>query len=355
MPTLNPGQYPVAQPLFENLSAYHLCGWAVLCGTAPGEVWLDDLDRPRVGVVESSEGCYLAGDPGHRQAHAAIREVIPPFAYLICDPPEWEQALPLVWSNPAARRHERQHYVFRASAAPGWRGSLPSGMRMRLVDRDFFELEYLQNFRSVADWVGGWRSREDFLERGVGAVIVQGDTIASWSVMDCALNDRCEIGVMTAMGFRRQGLAKAVVSAVLEACLARGYHEVGWQCLRNNKGSVATALAVGFKKERDYLAFSDFLPAESAGDMTAAEYSDWAEHYEHFLPEPTWAFMAVQAWSLAGRPDRAVENLRHLHRLGWKSSPEWIVGYWRLNGLRGNEEAEWLMKEITGNNDETVL
>ncbi len=93
MPILLETQYPVARPLFPNLSRFHLCGWAVLHGAAPGSLWVDDANQPRVGVLESSEGCYLAGDPGCTAAYTEIKKAMPPFAYLICDPPAWEQAL----------------------------------------------------------------------------------------------------------------------------------------------------------------------------------------------------------------------------------------------------------------------
>ncbi len=72
------------------------------------------------------------------------------------------------------------------------------------------------------------------------------------------------------------------------------------------------------------------------------------EHYERFLPEHTWlAFMAGQAWTLAGSPERAVENLRLLRQAGWKARPEWINGNWCLDNLLGDEEAVALLKEIT--------
>jgi RimJ/RimL family protein N-acetyltransferase len=339
MPKLDPDHYSMIQPLFQRLSVFHLCGWAVVNRAAPGEVWVDDVDHPHVAVVEASEGCYLVGDPGYTPAYAAILEAIPTFAYLICDPTEWEQLLHLVWSNPAARRHAREHYTFRGLPAPSWRERVPEGMRLMPVNADFLQLEHLENFSSINAWVGGWRSREDFFQRGAGAALVQGNTITSWSMMDCALDDRCEIGVITDMRFRRRGLGKLVVSAVLEDCLSRGYREIGWQCLHNNTGSKAIARGVGFEKERDYLAFSGFLPAESAGDLTTAEWADWGEHYERFLPEPTWAFMAVQAWSMAGQLERALENLHLLNQIGWKPRPEWVNGNWRLDPLRSNEEA----------------
>jgi hypothetical protein len=146
------------------------------------------------------------------------------------------------------------------------------------------------------------------------------------------------------MNLRRQGLGKLVVSATIEACLKRGYREIGWQCLTSNLGSQAVARRVGFEKERDYQAYNSWIPAESAGDLLKEDYEDWALHYErHSQEEVMWAFLAAQAWALAGSSQRALDNLRIVQQAGWKARPEWIQNNWRLDSLRGNPEFQALV------------
>lgn len=347
MPLLEPQQYSIAQPLFEPFDSYHLCSQAVLAGTMPGQVWVDNLSYPRVGFLSSSEGQYLAGDPECTKAYAELREIIPYYAYLLVNTLDWEPVLQQVWKNPAARRHYRQHYLFCQKEAPAWRKHLPEEVRVVHVDKDFFKLSHLENFDAVEDWIEGWGSRENFLERGCGTCLVIGETIASYSLMDFGVGDRCEIGIVTDISHRRQGLGKLAVSATVEACLAQGYREIGWQCLRSNAGSIATAKRVGFTWERDYVAFSNWIPAESAGDMTPEAYADWAEHFERVSQkEVGWAWEAVQAWALAGDTQRAVENLRRLREAGWKAHPEWVQGNWRLTQMWVVKEFNQLMAEV---------
>lgn len=347
MPLLAPEQYATAQPLFEPFAPYHLCAQAVLAGTLPGQVWVDDLAHPRVGFVSGSEGQYLAGDSECTSAYAELREVIPYYAYLLVDTLDWEPVLKQVWKNPAARRHDRQHYLFRQNAAPAWREHLPEGVRAVSIDEGFFNLTHLENFGAIEDWLEGWGTRENFLARGCGTCLVVGETIASYSLMDCALRDRCEIGIVTDIRFRKQGLARLTVSATVEACLARGYREIGWQCLRSNAGSIATARRVGFDWERDYVAFSNWLPAESAGDLTPEAYADWAEHYERVSQnEVGWAWLAVQAWAQAGQAQRAIENLRRLRESGWKAQPGWVEGNWLLSQMWEIDEFKRLIADV---------
>jgi len=348
MPILEPQQYSVAQPLFAPFDSYHVCAQAVLKGTLPGKVWVDNLAHPRVGFLSGSEGQYLAGDPGYTSAYAELREVIPYYAYLLVDTLDWEPVLKQVWKNPAARRHHRQHYLFCQKEAPAWREYLPEGVRAVNINVDFFKLDHLENINAIEGWLEGWGSRENFLELGCGTCLVISETIASYSLMDFGVGDRCEIGIVTDFRYRGQGLGKLAVAATIEACLSRGYREIGWQCFRSNAGSIATAKRTGFTWERDYITFSNWIPAENASDMTPEEYADWAEHYERVSQNDVgWAWMAVQAWALAGQPQRAIENLRRLREAGWKARPRWVQGNWRLKPMWEVEEFQQLMAEVT--------
>ena len=347
MPYLEPHQYPIAQPLFERLGQFHLCSQAVLSGMHPGKVWVDDSDHPRVGLLTGPEGTYLAGDPDLPESFAELREIFPYHANLLVDPLDWEPVLDQVWKSRAVRRHYRQHYVFRQAQAPAWRDQLPEGFRAVRVDADFLKRTHLENFGQVEGWMEDWHSPEYFFEHGSGVCMVCGETIASWSLMDGAVGDRCEIGIMTDPKFRRRGLARLAVSALLEDCLARGYRQIGWHCLRSNAGSIATACRVGFVKERDYVAFSHWLPAENPGDMPAEEYVDWAEHNERAgQSEVWWYFQAAQAWAVAGTPQRALENLRRVIEGGWKARPEWVHHNWRLDSIRAMPEFQELIVDL---------
>lgn len=349
MPYLEAQQFVMARPLFRAFDAYHLCVMAVLAGAAPGKVWVDDVAAPRVGFISGAEGCYLAGDPTYRPAYAELRGVIPHFAYLICEPAEWEAVLVgatpgEVWTNAAALRHERQHYVLRPADTPGWqlmdwRSRVKEGMRVAPVDAALIAQDSLVNHEDVMEWVDGWHSREDFLEHGLGSCVIVDHTIAAWSLTDCALGSRCEIGIMTDAAFRRRGLGSLAVAATIEACLARGLREIGWQCLRSNAGSVAIARRMGFQLERDYLAFSAWLPAENPGDVRPAEFEEWARHYERAdKVQPGWNFLAAQAWASAGRVEQALACLWRLQETGWKGQRGWFEDSWHLDSIRSLPE-----------------
>jgi RimJ/RimL family protein N-acetyltransferase len=336
MHELERDRYAAASFLFAALSTYNLAAAAVLGGTAPGQVWVDDPAEPRVALIRSPEGYYLAGDAGRALAYSALKETLPHHAYLIVDPPAWAGVLDRIWVNRAARRHPRLHLVLRSFCLDGWRDGVPAGYCVVPVDADLLARTELKNHDQVAGWVDGWPSTEDFLCKGFGycALCNREPAIAAWCIADAVLGARCEMGVTTDPAHRRRGLAAAVASAAVEHCLERGFAEIGWHCLASNVGSQAVASKVGFEIERAYDGYSSFLPAENPADLTVNEYRDWALHYERLTGEGLgYSFHAAEAWAMAGEPERALAYLRRLPEMGWRGRPEWVAHNWRFDSL----------------------
>jgi RimJ/RimL family protein N-acetyltransferase len=341
MQQLEREQFALAQPLFAELAAFNLSVEAVLAGTAPGEVYVDDLKNPCVAFAITPEGHYLAGDAEQEHTFPALKELVPPRAYLTFSPDRWEAKVRQIWVNQAARKHSRQHLHWVSQRIPNWRELIPDGFRVVRIDRALLAQRELKNHDVVVERVGSWHSQEYFLQHGFGFCVLKGDTIASSCIADCVVGDKCEIGIATDSHYRRRGLATLAVAATVETCVANGFNHIGWHCLQSNVGSIAVAEKVGFAKTRDYFAYSSILPTENVADMTVAEYEEWAVHYERFIPENfVYGYDAARAWSLAGNQARALVHLRQIFDLGWRGRPEWLARYWVFASLRGIPEFE---------------
>jgi RimJ/RimL family protein N-acetyltransferase len=347
MQRLEGDQFGLAQPLFTELAAFNLSVEAVLVGTAPGEIYVDQIDNPRVALAFTPEGEYLAGDADVEAAYEGLQETISPRAYLIFHPDRWETKLGQIWVNQAARRHARQHLRFERARIPDWRHRIPAGFQLVQVDRAFLARTDLKNHDTVVDRLGGWHSVDYFLQHGFGLCILEGDTVASCCFADCVVGNQCEMGIATDMAYRRRGLATVVVAATVEYCLANGLTQIGWHCLQSNVGSRAVAEKVGFAVDQEYFAYSSVLPAESAADMTLDEYEEWANHYERFIAaDYAYGYDAAAAWALAGDPARALAHLQTLLDHGWKDKPEWLERDWPFASLRGMPEFETMVARL---------
>ncbi len=350
-------QYPVAKPLLAELAAFNLSVEAVLAGAIPGEVYVDDGEHPQVALAMTPEGEYLAGDPARSASYAGLKEVMPLWAYLIVHPQEqgWQDVLGEIWVNPAARRHDRQHYLYQGGPAPAFHLNVPEGFELAPVDASLLARTSLINYEAVKDWVGNWGSPEYFYEQGFGFCLIKENTIVSRCIADCVVGDASEIGISTVAGYRRMGLAAVVASAAIDHCLTHGIQSIGWHCLSSNAGSIAVAKKVGLAKERDYFALSAVLPTENASDMSATEYADWAGHYEQFTGEgQVYVYRAAVAWAMAGQLEKAQAHLQALLDMKWEGQPDWLEKNWMFDAVRGTDEYAALLESVRGNIKEDV-
>jgi RimJ/RimL family protein N-acetyltransferase len=349
---LEPTQFTSLRPLFREAEAFNLSVKAVLMGSAPGEAWADDAERPTLGFVNTSEGHYVSGDPNRTDLFDDLRATIPDWAFLQVFPAAWARALPRVWVNDVARPHARQHYVLRELRLRDWRERLPAGFEVRRIDAALLGQPW-HNLNVITRWIGNnWRSQDDFVANGFGFCVVDAaaQAIVSCCVADCACGDQAEVGIKTDAGYRRRGLASAVVAATVEHALAQGAREVGWHCVASNAGSIATAQKVGFAKERDYVAYNDQLPSENAPDLSPAGYAEWAAHYEQFVADkPVYALHAACARALAGHNAQAIQRLRRALATGERFGADWLLNHWSFAAINHTPEFQAIVAEVRAN------
>ena len=101
-----------------------------------------------------------------------------------------------------------------------------------------------------------WRSKSDFLENGFGVCIFD-NTNNPLSICYSAsvANGIAEIDIITRPEYRNNGLAKIVTSEFIKLCFAKMIAP-NWDCFEENKGSLKTALSVGFSLKKEYIFLS---------------------------------------------------------------------------------------------------
>jgi RimJ/RimL family protein N-acetyltransferase len=90
-----------------------------------------------------------------------------------------------------------------------------------------------------------WQSPETFQQNGMGFCAVCGDIPAGWAFSAAVSDNEIDIGVETAAEHRRNGLAEACASAMIQEILRRGKTPV-WACAGQNAASAALACKLGF-------------------------------------------------------------------------------------------------------------
>lgn len=257
---IDPPDAARAMPLLTGLG-HQLSAAAVLAGTMPGLALVDDAVKPSSVFVSSPEGIFIGGDPTDGFA-AAVRERLAATyvperdgdLVVSFDHADWERLASAMVPELAPFRVPRRHYLLRMDQ-PRRRPSPPAGVRIVPIDAALLRHARLPDH--VRSWIdGNWGGEANFLARGFGVAAVQDERIVSWSVADCVLADRAEIGIHTVPECRRRGLATQVTAAAVMDAFDRGLAQVGWHCNEDNPGSYRTAEAVGFTLHRRYHYFT---------------------------------------------------------------------------------------------------
>ena len=332
---LLPSQFPLVRPFFDPYVDHFTCAYAVLGGNSPGQVWVDDLDHPQVGLINAWEGFHLFGDPACQASYPGLRAALPPTAYLLCQPAAWAEVRSQFWNDSMARIHPRCHYRWRGPQWSAWRSALPPEYEFVAIHAEGRDIPALMEHHEVTDRLNGWFTPEACFNEAVGYAFLHQGKVVTVCMSDCTLGERIEIGIWTASAHRRRGLAALAAAATVEACLRKGYTHIGWQCLANNIGSRSVARKVGFELDCECIALSSSLPTENPGDLSPAECLDWALHYESAPPEDTRScYRAAATRALLGQPDLALQHLRRLLSLPWSGSPDWFDEDFRFDSLR---------------------
>jgi RimJ/RimL family protein N-acetyltransferase len=252
----------VVAPLLTGLD-HQLSVAAVLTGAMPGAVFVDDPVRPSAVFVHSPEGNFVGGDPTNARFVADLREHLAATfvperdgdLVLLFDHDGWQSVAQAIAPDLVILAVPRRHYLYRGEH-PRPRLNPPPGYRIAPIDAALMRL-LRQVPSQLRDWMdGNWGGEDGFLARGFGTAALHGEVIASWSLADCIVADRAEIGIHTAPEYRRRGLASQVASAAVAIAFDRGLTQVGWHCNDDNAGSYRTAEAAGFTLQRRYQLFA---------------------------------------------------------------------------------------------------
>jgi len=343
---LRENEYESARPVIEGVE-HALAAQAVIEGTCPGSVYVDDVAAPETVFASTPEGHYLVGYEHNEAFNRALQELIAEtilpqgneagwwYFLLHYFPNSWEEKLDVMFEERRVVKDYQEFYRFREQRVD-WKDGVPAGFCMRRVDGDLLGRSDLRNINRVKGWAeGNFGSIEKFLKRGFGFCLLHGDDIVSWCIADCVSGSRCEIGIHTDERYRRRGFATLTVAAAVDYCLANGLTHIGWHCWSSNFLSAATARKVGFEKVLDHHAFHvwfnevDSLLVNGNIRFMREQFREAAEWYEeafrvleaasqdtlgsHLLSEKRDAvryyYQAASAWALVGERDSALRNL----------------------------------------------
>ncbi len=260
------------QPLFAPFSFHASCA-AVLNGTNPGRILVDDPLDATAGFVLSPEAAYLSGDADNMAFCRSLGSYLRDLKNLgvaiwhlefVVSSDRWRHRLDEIARAGEVVSTSRRHYL--CSNVDDVR-PLPrpeEGVTIRPIDQALLDSGTFSLPNHIVSWIGNnWGSRSHFLSAGFGVVAICGGEIVSWSVADCRAGDTCEIGIRTAPEWRRRGMGSFTANGAVQHAFSSGLRHVGWHCPEENVASQRTAERAGFSVERKYNTYRIREPKDS--------------------------------------------------------------------------------------------
>lgn len=215
-----------------------------------GEAWVDDLENPTAAEITVSIFTFYAGDHTSPAAEEMLNN-IQEDVLIITESEGWKQKLETVhiaaFEKYSRYRFEHSAEYFDRTHLENLVAQLPEPYVVKKIDQSVIELPSLHQLSQ--DFTGNFESKEDFLIRGIGYVVMREDKVVSGASSFSIFDDGIEIEVATYPDYRRKGLAAVASAALILGCLDNQKYP-SWDA--DNWSSVKLAESLGYKMKEAY-------------------------------------------------------------------------------------------------------
>lgn len=364
---LQPIDYSGAR-LVHNEMEIHLAVKALLEGSSPGEVYVDDPVNPKSVFAWTMHRFFLAGAFDNNAFNARVKVLFDQTIYpkarqmgrdgftLYYAPDGWGDVIQKdILFGKYPLQEMRQYYVFK-DFKHDWRSMLADGFSTLPVDEELLAKEHLKNLDELIEETQSERpSVEAYLESSFGTCVVHQDELVSWCLSEYNCAERCEVGIETQRDYQKRGLATITASALIEKAHSEGITEIGWHCYAGNKPSSATALKIGFEKVSDYPVFWAMfdeainMAVNGNSKFEQKAYKEAVEWYQRAInigEVPAWMYWnTASAYAHLDDKESAFNNLNLAVDKGFRDA-EYYQNSPHFERFHGTQEWEHVMDRL---------
>lgn len=210
-----------------------------------GRAFVDDLERPTAWRITVGPFWYFAGDAGGPGGRALMQE-FPAYNLLMPSPPEWVDAARERFGDKlvAFPRYGFSADTLSEAHLSAVLDNSPHRDRVLRVDADL--LARPDNYVAFDDF----DSPADFLERGIGYTLMEGDKLTGAAYSSLVCNRGIEVSLFVDEQYRRHGIATAISAALLLECVRRGLRP-NWDAANPESCLIAERLGYSFTSSYD--------------------------------------------------------------------------------------------------------
>ena len=224
-----------------------------------GRLWVDNRQRPSCTLSIAGDFCYLLGSYIPKEVNALsglISQLCP--GKIIDAGKQWKPLL-----QNLEKRYPDSFKSFSRYALDGnlewfdrqklkeYAAAVEPDFHVVRIDEDIYRLT-MKNAWTL-DYCSNFSSLQDFIDHGIGYVILDKGEIISGASSYAYCDGRIEITIETREDYRKRGLAMACAARLILECLERNIYP-RWDAA--NIASVTLAEKLGYRFSREYGVYS---------------------------------------------------------------------------------------------------
>ena len=213
-----------------------------------GKIFVTDAEYPKSAMAYVGCFAFYAGEPDREIA------INKPEGFVIMVPQNkaWEACIEECFpkAKKVLRYAIKKDTQFDKDMLRNMIARLPDGYELREIDEKIYDMCLPDPM--TMDFVSSFESKEKYLERGRGMVVLKKGQIVAGASSYTRYKEGIEIEVDTAVEERRKGLATVACAALILRCLDDGLYP-SWDA--QNMNSVRLAQKLGYEFDHEYTAY----------------------------------------------------------------------------------------------------
>ncbi len=232
----------------------------IIAGESKGKVWVDHLEKPTLALVYSKAvgGFSILGDPEDETVYSDFKDFLQDELFIELKNSGTDFFEFSVESNRTKNHmlrmfsdkcmNQEDEYYYRKSTV----GSILEidEYQIKNIDSKFIERlesgKYNNSDLVSSRILGSWDSYDQFINRSVGIVAVNGSSIVAVLIGSGRYQDVIPIDIMTNAEHRKKGLASILTQHFVNKCVDRRLI-AQWNCVESNIASRNTVEKAGFE------------------------------------------------------------------------------------------------------------
>lgn len=227
--------------------------WSCLQGRM-GEAWTDDLNNPQTAQIIIGDFCFVSGRPNKEAITNIPKDYLSDCIIMTPQNEDWERLIELEY-NENCRKVSRyaikkERDIFDEKKLMNFIERLPKEYTLRKIDKEIYKQIFEEDWSR--DLCSQFETYENFLDAGLGFVIIHENTIVSGASSYTFYDKGIEIEIDTRTDYRRKGLATICAAALILECLQKDLYP-SWDAA--NLASVALAEKLGYHFQKEYIVY----------------------------------------------------------------------------------------------------